>query len=181
MDLFSTAVSFLVYVDLFLLVVTGVIVWNCFLTVVAFLMVIDFLPFNFFSRLYDSFLVVTTFLIVADIYVLGMSPLIAMNVSLFVPTSLLVVDVFKCYDFLIFGKLSLLLWLFKVLSICFCFLWHSQSRWIPFNCCDFCNYCGSFFNCYVFQLLWIFFKLLWIFFNCCRSFYFRCHDCCGPA
>ena len=71
-------------------------------------MVIDFLPFNFFSRLYDSFLVVTTFLIVADIYVLGMSPLIAMNVSLFVPTSLLVVDVFKCYDFLIFGKLSLI-------------------------------------------------------------------------
>ena len=67
-----------------------------------------FLPFNFFSRLYDSFLVVTTFLIVADIYVLGMSPLIAMNVSLFVPTSLLVVDVFKCYDFLIFGKLSLI-------------------------------------------------------------------------
>lgn len=112
MDLFSTSVTFLVYVDLFLLVVTGVIVWNCFLTIVAFLMVIDFLPFNFFSRLYDSFLVVTTFLIVADIYVLGMSPLIAMNVSLFVPTSLLVVDVFKCYDFLIFGKLSLIVMTF---------------------------------------------------------------------
>ena len=106
MDLFSTAVTLLVYVDLFLLVVTGVIVWNCFLTV------IDFLPFNFFSRLFDSFLVVTTFLIVADIYVLGMSPLIAMNVSLFVPTSLLVVDVFKCYDFLIFGKLSLIVMTF---------------------------------------------------------------------